>query len=225
MYKVGLVEDEEALNKLIKNYLEKEEFEVVTFTKGEEALNFVNSDGNVNLWILDIMLADDITGYDVIKAIRLKDEEVPIIFSSARDQSIDKIMGLELGCDDYIAKPYSPKELVLRVKNIIKRVYSKDFHKIKYNEYEINTIERTVYYKSEKINLTTLEFDLLLYLVNNKNKPLTREMILNEVWGVDYYGNDRVVDDSIRRLRKKLNDLNINTVYGFGYRLSWEIKK
>lgn len=220
MYKVGLVEDEEALNKLIKNYLEKEEFEVVTFTKGEEALNFVNSDGNVNLWILDIMLADDITGYDVIKAIRLKDEEVPIIFSSARDQSIDKIMGLELGCDDYIAKPYSPKELVLRVKNIIKRVYSKDFHKIKYNEYEINTIERTVYYKSEKINLTTLEFDLLLYLVNNKNKPLTREMILNEVWGVDYYGNDRVVDDSIRRLRKKLNDLNINTVYGFGYRLS-----
>ena len=136
------------------------------------------------------------------------------------DQSIDKIMGLELGCDDYIAKPYSPKELVLRVKNIIKRVYSKDFHKIKYNDYEINTIERTVYYKEEKINLTTLEFDLLLYLVNNKNKPLTREMILNEVWGSDYYGSDRVVDDSIRRLRKKLNDLNINTVYGFGYRLS-----
>lgn len=220
MYKVGLVEDEEALNKLIKNYLEKEDFIVETFTKGQDALDFINDKKNVNSWILDIMLADDVTGYDIIKAIRLQDEEVPIIFSSARDQSIDKIMGLELGCDDYIAKPYSPKELVLRVKNIIKRVYSKDFHKIKYNDYEINTIERTVYYKEEKINLTTLEFNLLLYLVNNKNKPLTREMILNEVWGSDYYGSDRVVDDSIRRLRKKLNDLNINTVYGFGYRLS-----
>ena len=120
MYKVGLVEDEEALNKLIKNYLEKEDFIVETFTKGQDALDFINDKNNVNLWILDIMLADDVTGYDIIKAIRLQDEEVPIIFSSARDQSIDKIMGLELGCDDYIAKPYSPKELVLRVKNIIK---------------------------------------------------------------------------------------------------------
>ena len=124
MYKVGLVEDEEALNKLIKNYLEKEDFIVETFIKGQDALDFINDKNNVNLWILDIMLADDVTGYDIIKAIRLLDEEVPIIFSSARDQSIDKIMGLELGCDDYIAKPYSPKELVLRVKNIIKRVYS-----------------------------------------------------------------------------------------------------
>ena len=220
MYKVGLVEDEEALNKLIKNYLEKEDFIVETFTKGQDALDFINDKNNVNLWILDIMLADDVTGYDIIKAIRLQDEEVPIIFSSARDQSIDKIMGLELGCDDYIAKPYSPKELVLRVKNIIKRVYSKDFHKIKYNDYEINTIERTVYYKEEKINLTTLEFDLLLYLVNNKNKPLTREMILNEVLGRDYNRRDREVDDSIRRHRKKLNDHNKNKVYGFGYRLS-----
>ena len=92
MYKVGLVEDEEALNKLIKNYLEKEDFIVETFIKGQDALDFINDKNNVNLWILDIMLADDVTGYDIIKAIRLQDEEVPIIFSSARDQSIDKIM-------------------------------------------------------------------------------------------------------------------------------------
>ena len=129
-------------------------------------------------------------------------------------------MGLELGSDDYIAKPYSPKELVLRVKNIFKRVYSKDFHKIKYNDYEINTEERTVYLDGKRINITTLEFDLLLYLLNNKNKSLTREMILNDVWGSDYFGSDRVVDDSIRRLRKKMPNLLINTVYGFGYRLS-----
>lgn len=220
MYKIGLVEDEESLNKLIKNYLEKENFEVISFTKGQDALDYINSNNSIHLWILDIMLEDDITGYDIIKQIRSLSDEVPVIFSSARDESIDKIMGLELGCDDYIAKPYSPKELVLRVKNIIKRVYSKDFHKIKYNDYDINTEERTVYYKNEKVMLTTLEFELLMYLLNNKNKSLTREMILNEVWGTDYYGNDRVVDDSIRRLRKKMKNLNINTVYGFGYRLS-----
>ena len=220
MYKIVLVEDEESLNKLIKNYLEKENFEVISFTKGQDALDYINSNNSIHLWILDIMLEDDITGYDIIKQIRSLSDEVPVIFSSARDESIDKIMGLELGCDDYIAKPYSPKELVLRVKNIIKRVYSKDFHKIKYNDYDINTEERTVYYKNEKVMLTTLEFELLMYLFNNKNKSLTREMILNEVWGTDYYGNDRVVDDSIRRLRKKMKNLNINTVYGFGYRLS-----
>ena len=220
MYKIGLVEDEESLNKLIRNYLEKEDYEVVSFTKGEDALSFIENNEDIQLWILDIMLADDVTGYDIIKRIKEKNEETPVIFSSARDESIDKIMGLELGCDDYIAKPYSPKELVLRVKNILKRVYSKDFHKIKYNNYEINTEERTVYCNDEKITLTTLEFELLMYLLNNKNKPVTREMILNEVWDSEYFGSDRVVDDSIRRLRKKMPELNINTVYGFGYRLS-----
>ena len=145
MYKIGLVEDEESLNKLIRNYLEKEDYEVVSFTKGEDALSFIENNEDIQLWILDIMLADDVTGYDIIKRIKEKNEETPVIFSSARDESIDKIMGLELGCDDYIAKPYSPKELVLRVKNILKRVYSKDFHKIKYNNYAINTEERTVY--------------------------------------------------------------------------------
>ena len=220
MYKIGLVEDELDLNRLIKSYLEKEGYEVVTFTKGADVLSFIDENNEMQLWILDIMLEDDITGYDIIKKIKEKNEEIPVIFSSARDENIDKIMGLELGSDDYIAKPYSPKELVLRVKNILKRVYSKDFHKIKYNDYDINTIERTVSLNNEKINLTNLEFELLMYLLNNKNKPLTRDMILNEVWDSDYFGSDRVVDDSIRRLRKKMPNLNITTVYGFGYRLS-----
>ena len=220
MYKIGLVEDELDLNKLIKSYLEKEGYDVVTFTKGADVLSFIDNNNEIQLWILDIMLEDDITGYDIIKKVKEKNEEIPVIFSSARDENIDKIMGLELGSDDYIAKPYSPKELVLRVKNILKRVYSKDFHKIKYNDYDINTEERTVSLNNEKINLTNLEFELLMYLLNNKNKPLTRDMILNEVWDSDYFGSDRVVDDSIRRLRKKMPNLNITTVYGFGYRLS-----
>lgn len=219
MYKIGLVEDEKALNSLIKDYLEKESYEVTTFTKGQDALDYIEKNNDVKLWILDIMLEDDVTGYDIIKKIKVNDEQIPVIFSSARDESIDKIMGLELGCDDYIAKPYSPRELVLRVKNILKRVYSNDFHKLQYNDYEIDTEKRTVLYKESNIELTTLEFDLLIFFINNKGKSLNRENILDNIWGKDYFGNDRVVDDSIRRLRKKMKYLNINTVYGFGYRL------
>lgn len=219
MYKIALVEDELSLNNLLKNYLEKEGYNVVTFTKGQDALDYIEKYNDINVWILDIMLEDDITGYDIIKEIRSKNEEVPIIFSSARDQSVDKIMGLELGGDDYIAKPYSPKELILRVKNILKRVYSNDFNKIQYNDYVIDSEKRTVDYEGNNIELTTLEFDLLLFFLNNKGKSLNRETILSNVWGDDYFGNDRVVDDSIRRLRKKMNNINLNTVYGFGYRL------
>ena len=166
------------------------------------------------------MLEDDITGYDILKKIKEINKETPVIFSSARDESIDKIMGLELGSDDYIAKPYVPKELILRVKNLLKRVYSREYNIIKYDEYEINTEERTIYKNKEKITLTTLEFELLLYFLDNKNKSLTREIILNKVWGEEYYGSDRVVDDLIRRLRKKIPGIRINTVYGYGYRLS-----
>ena len=144
MYKIGLVEDEISLNSLIKSYLEKENYDVITFTKGQDTLDYINQNNDVKLWILDIMLEDDITGYDIIKKIKEFDSKVPIIFSSARDESIDKIMGLELGCDDYIAKPYSPRELILRVKNIIKRVYSTDFNKLHYNDYDIDTEMRTV---------------------------------------------------------------------------------
>ena len=219
MYKIVLVEDELSLNNLLKNYLEKEGYNGVTFTKGQDALDYIEKYNDINVWILDIMLEDDITGYDIIKEIRSKNEEVPIIFSSARDQSVDKIMGLELGGDDYIAKPYSPKELILRVKNILKRVYSNDFNKIQYNDYVIDSEKRTVDYEGNNIELTTLEFDLLLFFLNNKGKSLNRETILSNVWGDDYFGNDRVVDDSIRRLRKKMNNINLNTVYGFGYRL------
>lgn len=219
MFKIGLVEDEISLNSLIKSYLQKESYEVISFTKGVDALNYIEEKNDISLWILDVMLEDDITGYDIIKSIRNKSEEIPIIFSSARDQSIDKIMGLELGGDDYIAKPYSPKELVLRVKNILKRVYASDFKKIQYNTYIIDTDKRFIKENEKTIELTTLEFDLLLFFLNNKGKSLDRETILNNVWGKDYFGSDRVVDDSIRRLRKKLKNLNLNTVYGYGYRL------
>ena len=217
MHTICLVEDELDLSKLIKMYLEKANYNVVTFDKGEDAIKYIGN--KVDIWILDIMLKDDVNGYDIIKEIRKQDELVPVIFTSARDQDLDKILGLELGSDDYITKPYSPKELVLRVNNIIKRVYgSNEQNIIKYDNYVINLDKRKVTQEDKDIKLTTLEFDLLVYLLNNKGKQLSREEILEKVWQEDYFGSDRVVDDLIRRLRKKMN-INVQSIYGYGYRL------
>jgi len=218
MYKIALVEDEIDLNNLIKTYLEKNGYEVISYTKGIDAINNINEE--INLWILDIMLADNISGYDIIKKIRETNNTVPVIFTSARDKDLDKIIGLELGSDDYITKPYSPKELVLRVNNIIKRVYAKNTNVLTYEDYSIDANKRTVKENDKEINLTTLEFDLLYMFINNKNKQFSRDEILNSIWGYNYFGNDRVVDDLVRRLRKKMPLLNINTIYGFGYRLT-----
>ena len=218
MYKIGFVEDEENLNHLIKNYLEHEEYEVLSFTSGEDALEHIH-DG-IHLWILDIMLGTGMNGYDLLKKIREADDNIPVIFTSARDQELDKIIGLEMGSDDYITKPYSPKELVLRVNKIIKRVYKNISEKMTYDSYIIDIDKRIVLEENKEINLTTLEFDLLLLLLNNKNKSFSRDDILNKVWGNDYFGSDRVVDDLVRRLRKKMKKLRISTIYGYGYRLS-----
>ena len=220
MHSICLVEDEKALQELLKTYLEKEDYKVSTFSKGQDVIDEIDKGTKYDLYVLDIMLEDDVTGYDIIKRIREMDEEVPIIFSSARDESIDKIMGLELGSDDYIAKPYSPKELVLRVNKIIRRAYKNDYNNMIYNDYKIDLEKRIVTKDDKSIDLTTLEFDLLVFFIKNKNTPVTREIILNEIWGEDYFGSDRVVDDLIRRLRKKVN-IDLNTIYGYGYRLVW----
>lgn len=218
MYKIAFVEDEEDLNSLIKTYLEHEGYEVTSYLNGTDAIKDI--DENPDLWILDIMLPGDISGYDIIKKIREKNDVVPVIFTSARDEQLDKIIGLELGSDDYITKPYSPKELVLRVNNIIKRVYKNDNQKLVYNNYYIDTKKRIVTLNDKEINLTTLEYDLLYMFVTNLGKSYSRDEILNVIWGEDYYGADRVVDDLVRRLRKKCPELNINTIYGYGYRLT-----
>ena len=218
MYKICLVEDEKNLNDLIKSYLEREDYEVTQYYNGTDALN--HAADNADLWILDIMLGDEVSGYDIIKKIR-ESSDVPVIFTSARDQELDKIIGLELGSDDYITKPYSPKELVLRVGNIIKRVYNNQTEKVIYETYEIDIDKRLVNENGKEITLTTLEFDLLIMLLKNKNKSFSRNQILENVWGDNYFGSDRVVDDLVRRLRKKLPKLRLSTIYGYGYRLSW----
>ncbi|HIQ91594.1 MAG TPA: response regulator transcription factor, partial [Candidatus Coprosoma intestinipullorum] len=197
--------------------LERAGYEVYQYYSGEEAIKHASD--KVHLWILDIMLGDNVSGYDIIKAIR-DNSNVPVIFTSARDQDLDKIIGLELGSDDYVTKPYSPKELVLRVNNLIKRAYSSETEKITYEDYEIDIDKRIVKEKNKELSLTTLEFDLLIMFVQNKNKSFSRNHILESVWGDDYFGSDRVVDDLVRRLRKKMPKLRLKTIYGYGYRLS-----
>ena len=217
MKNIAIVEDEKDLNNLIKTYLEKEGYLVTSYYNGTDAID--NVDKNFHLWVLDIMLGDDVSGYDIIKKIREVNPDVPVIFTSARDKELDKIIGLELGSDDYITKPYSPKELVLRVNNIIRRVYTKEKQKISYKDYIIDLDKRMAFLNDEDLNLTTLEFDLLYMFVNNRKKSFSRDDILNNIWGENYFGTDRVVDDLIRRLRKKMPFLDINTIYGYGYRL------
>lgn len=217
MYKICFVEDEKSLNDLMKSYMEKDGYTVIQCYNGTSALEYIGTE-RVDLWILDIMLGDSVSGYDLIKKIREYDTSVPVIFTSARDQDLDKIIGLELGSDDYVTKPYSPKELMLRIGNILKRVYNTS-PSLKYETYEVDIDKRVATENNEEINLTTLEFDLLSLLLRNIGKSFSRDEILNQVWGTNYFGTDRVVDDLVRRLRKKMPKLKVNTIYGFGYRL------
>ncbi|MCR4634526.1 MAG: response regulator transcription factor [Erysipelotrichaceae bacterium] len=212
---INIVEDEKDLNELVRSYLEKEGYVVNSFYTFDEAYSHI--DEYCDLWILDIML-DDKSGFDLIEIIKNKNAKMPVVFMSARDKEFDRIIGLEKGSDDYITKPFSPKELVLRVNNIIRRVYKED-DKIEVNGYEIDENQRSVTRGQEQIELTTKEFDLLMLFVKNRGTAFLREQILEKVWDENYYGSDRVVDDTLRRLRKKMPDMNIQTIYGFGYRL------
>ena len=212
---INVVEDEKDLNELVKSYLEKDGYAVNSYLTFDEAYSHL--DDSCDLWILDIML-DDKSGFDLIEEIKNRNQNTPVVFMSARDKEFDRIIGLEKGSDDYITKPFSPKELVLRINAIMKRVY-KNSDVIEINGYTIDENQRTVSKNRKQIELTTKEFELLMLFVKNKGTAFLREQILEKVWDENYYGSDRVVDDTLRRLRKKMPDLNIQTIYGFGYRL------
>lgn len=214
---IYFVEDQKEIASIITKYLVKEGYDVKTFYDGESAMRHINDP--VDLWILDIMLPGNISGYDLIKEIKSRNKNIPIIFTSARDQDMDKIIGLELGSDDYVAKPYSPKELLLRVKAVLRRFTKPSLEVIKHETYEINVTKREIKEDDKIIELTNKEFELLLFFLRNINTPFEREQILDKVWGKNYYGSDRVVDDLLRRLRQKMPNLKIETIYGFGYKL------
>lgn len=216
--KIYYVEDEKDLAEIIRKYLVREGYETTVFHDGEHALEHINDP--VDLWILDIMLTGEVSGYDLIKALKQNNSPSAVIFTSARDQDLDKIMGLELGSDDYLAKPYSPRELILRVKAVLKRHQAPQVSEmVHYGDYEINMTRREIKNGNVMIDLTNKEFELLLFFIKNMNQAFAREEILKHVWGENYYGSDRVVDDLLRRLRHKMPDLKIETIYGFGYRL------
>ncbi len=212
---IYLVEDDENLNIVLKSYLENEGFHVVAFLNGLDAKQ--NIKNPPNLWILDIMLPD-IDGYQLIKEIKNTNPDIPVIFISARDQDIDRVLGLELGSDDYLAKPFLPRELVIRVKNILGRQKA-NINSYSLGEYTINKSSRQISLDKKLIDLTSKEYELLVYFSENIGRALSREQILFFIWGDDYFGSDRVVDDLIRRLRKKVPKLNIETIYGYGYRV------
>jgi two-component system response regulator CssR len=218
--KVYLVEDEQSLNILLEKYLTIEGYSVTTFSDGNAAKNRIKD--MPDLWILDIMLPG-IDGYELIKCIKQNNKNTPVIFMSARNEELDRVVGLELGSDDYLSKPFLPRELVIRTNKLMERLYGSenegDDADINIGEYIISKKQRLVFFKGEELQLTNKEFELLSYLIENKNNLISREQILINVWGSDYFGSDRVVDDTIRRLRKKVNQLIIETVYGYGYKL------
>ncbi|MDR0138606.1 response regulator transcription factor [Metabacillus idriensis] len=218
-YSIFLVEDEQNLNDLLTKYLEKEGYKVTSFTNGEKARQAIHN--TPHLWVLDIMVPD-VDGYQLIKEIKAVSSDTPVIFISARDTDIDRVLGLELGSDDYISKPFLPRELVIRVQKLLTRVYESSStvkSSVQLPPYTIDESVRSVSLNQENLNLTSKEFDLLLLFLHNKGQAFSREQMIEHIWGLDYFGTDRVVDDLVRRLRKKMPDLKIETIYGYGYRM------
>jgi two-component system response regulator CssR len=218
-YKIYLVEDEENLNELLSSYLSKEGWQVQPFLSGEKALQAIPE--RPDLWILDIMLPD-IDGYRLLQYIKADDPSIPVIYISARDAELDRVLGLEMGSDDYLPKPFLPRELVIRTRKLLERVYNEpkfDKSLIKVPPYLIDEQRRKIMQAGKEIDLTSKEFDLMVLLARNQGQAFSLEQVLDHVWGTDYVGSDRVVDDLVRRLRRKLPEFRVETIYGYGYRL------
>lgn len=223
MKHIFVVDDEHNIRDLIRKYLEKEGYQVTVFENSQNVISEINRLAP-DLLVLDIMMPG-IDGLELCKDIR-KQSEIPIIFVSARDEELDRILGLELGADDYLSKPFSPRELVARIKNIFRRLEKSSPVKAEIltaKDIKVECHRRYMEKNGTELALTTKEYDLLEFLIRNKNMPFTREQLLERVWGYDYIGEIRVIDDLIKRLRKKLAEaesvLEIKTVWGYGYRV------
>lgn len=216
-----ICDDQESVHETIGEYLKIEGMEYVSAYDGLEALKKFEM-YKPDLILLDLMMPKKF-GSDVCKEIRTS-SDVPIIMLTAKSETIDRIIGLELGADDYVSKPFSPREVVTRIKTVLRRTTNAKHtcNCIKYKELEINMDSHEVHINGELINITPKEIKILYMLAKNPGCTLNREHILSEVWGYDYFGDTRVVDTQIKRLRKKLPDedlsWNIRSVYGVGYK-------
>lgn len=218
MNKILLVEDEDNLRRIIAAYLNKENFDVVEAADGNQALERFAED-EFCLVILDVMLPYR-NGFDVCRQIRTQ-SKVPVLMLTARDAESDELHGFHCGADEYISKPFSPDILMARIKSLLKRCDLLLENEICIGNLQINYRQRTAVYRDNRLMLTPKEFDLLYYLVNNRNIALSREQILNAVWGYDYFGDTRTVDTHIKCLRSKLGSFGeyIKTIRKFGYKL------
>lgn len=218
---VLLVEDERRLREIVSDYFRNEGFEVIEAEDGKKALELF-AEHEIDLIMLDIMLPE-IDGWSVCRRIR-KESAVPIIMLTARSDEDDTLLGFELGADEYVTKPFSPKVLVARAKTLLKRadgvVGVAEENTMYLAGIEVNRLSRTVLVDGEEIILTHKEFELLVYLMENKGIVLSRQHLLDQLWGYDYYGDDRTVDTHIKKLRNKLGDKakHIGTVIRVGYK-------
>ncbi len=223
MSRLLIVDDEEKIRVIIKKYAEFEGYDIDEASDGMEALLKVRSE-NYDLIIIDVMMPE-LDGFSACRQI-LNVREIPIIMLSARGEEYDKIHGFELGIDDYVVKPFSPRELMMRVKAVLARRYpaqntgadKKEVYRI--GGLEIDCTARVVIIDGQRINMTPKEYDLLFYMVRNRGIALSREKLITEVWGYDYYGDDRTLDTHIKLLRSSLGDYRsyLVTLRGVGYR-------
>lgn len=222
MSTILIVDDESQILEILSSYLRKEGYHVMTAEDGRQTLEYVSS-YPIDLIILDLMLPD-MTGEEVCREIRKK-SRVPIVMLTAKSGEADRIIGLEIGADDYLVKPYSPRELVARVRAILRRAgdYQVLSDRIQFDELEVSLRERSVAKKGQAVELTSNEFRLLTTLIRYPGRTWTREELVEEVLGIDYMGSDRTIDTHIKNLRQKIEDdpkqpEYIKTVYGLGYR-------
>ncbi|MEH7123584.1 response regulator transcription factor [Bacillus sp. JJ1773] len=222
--KILIIEDEQSIRKLIAFNLQRSNFEVMEAGEGKLALKLVE-EYNPSLVILDLMLPD-MDGFEICTTIREKNPQLPIIILSARGQDMDKIMGLELGADDYIVKPFNPLELVARIRTVLRRTeiiqQPAKSSKLEAGPYVIDIKTQRVYKSGQLLKLTPREFQLMKYFFEKLNETISRDEFLDEIWGLNYFGDPKTVDVHIRRLREKIEDdpsnpLYLKTIWGFGY--------
>ncbi|MDS1030239.1 response regulator transcription factor [Bacillota bacterium LX-D] len=220
-----VVDDEPKMRELISLYLTKENYQVVTAEDGLQALQELDKGTPFSLFIIDVMMPN-MDGFTLCKEIR-RISDKPVVFLTARGEEHERLLGFESGADDYIVKPFSPRELLARVKAILKRTEStlEAAGKQTYGDITIDIEGREVKLGAKKLNLSPKEFDLLVYLAKNSGKVLSREQITENVWDYEYYGDQRTVDTHIKKLREKLMDKTekyIKTVWGVGYKFEVE---
>lgn len=221
--KILVVDDESRMRKLVRDFLVKQNFEVVEAADGEEALDKFYADKEIALIILDVMMPK-MNGWDVCKEIR-ETSKVPIIMLTAKGEESDELLGFDIGADEYISKPFSPKILVARVEAILRRTGKKGEEEVlEIGGITINRLAHRAMVDGKELELSYKEFELLTYFVENKGIALSREKILNHVWNYDYFGDARTIDTHVKKLRSKLGDKGdyIKTIWGMGYKFEVE---